>query len=100
MIKKITFATTGIFAMLVLSGTAPALAAKYKLQVDGLACPFCAYGIEKQFKKTSSVKKISFNINAGVITVITKKNSSMSRAQASKIIKKAGFTLRDFKKVK
>ena len=28
---------------------------EYQLRVDGLACPFCAYGIEKKLKKTEGV---------------------------------------------
>ncbi|MGN2393298.1 heavy-metal-associated domain-containing protein, partial [Pelomicrobium sp. G1] len=30
----------------------------YWLQVDGLACPFCAYGIEKKLRALDGVDKV------------------------------------------
>lgn len=77
--------------------TSTTMAAKYTLQVDGLACPFCAYGIEKQLNKTKGVTNIKININDGIITVTTAKGKTMSKAQAARIVKNAGFTLRGFK---
>ena len=35
-------------ALLLLLPAASAGSATYSLEVDGLACPFCAYGIEKK----------------------------------------------------
>ena len=97
MIKYLT--VSAFAASVLLSGSASALAGKYRLQVDGLACPFCAYGIEKQLKKTSGVTKVSVKINAGVVVVTMAKNTAMSKSQASGIVKKAGFSLRGFKKI-
>jgi len=94
------FSATAVALALIVTGAVSALAAQYKLQVDGLACPFCAYGIEKQLKKTAGVTKIGVDINAGIVTVTMAKNASMSKSQASQIVKKAGFTLRSFTKSK
>ncbi len=41
----------------------------YELQVDGLACPFCAYGIEKQLSSVDGVQSVDVDIKAGVVIV-------------------------------
>ena len=35
------------------------------IQVDGLACPFCAYGLEKHLKKINGVESIEINMKSG-----------------------------------
>ena len=44
--------------------TFPVFAAnvQYELRVDGLACPYCAYGIEKKIKALGGVDKGSIEI--------------------------------------
>ena len=75
-------------------------AAKYKLRVNGLACPFCAYGIEKKLKRAKGLKSLKININKGTIVVTMASGAVMSRAQAQRIVKDAGFTLSGFSKIK
>ena len=72
---------------------------QYRLQVDGLACPFCAYGIEKQLTRSDGVKDITVDIDAGTVTVTMADGAEMTKAQASQIVDDAGFTLRDFTKL-
>ena len=86
------------FGLSVLLVTTAAFAAqiKYQLQIDGLACPFCAYGIEKELIRTEGLDSIEIDINAGTVTVTMAEGAIMSRTQAIQIVKDAGFTLRDF----
>ena len=35
------------------------------VQVDGLVCPFCVYGLEKQLKKLQSVEGVTVDVDAG-----------------------------------
>ncbi len=72
---------------------------QYQLRVDGLACPFCAYGIEKELKRTEGVAGIAIDINAGIVTVTMTEGATMAEAKASQIVKDAGFTLGSFKEV-
>lgn len=72
---------------------------QYQLRVDGLACPFCAYGIEKELKRTDGVERIDIDINAGTVTVTMADGATMTEAQAARIVKDAGFTLAGFKQV-
>ena len=67
---------------------------EYQLRVDGLACPFCAYGIEKKLKKTEGVESIDIDVNRGLVIVIVAAGVTLTEAQMAKLINDAGFTLR------
>ncbi len=88
---------TAVLALsLLLPVAAFAAQTQYQLQVDGLACPFCAYGIEKELKRTDGVERIDIDINAGTVTVIMADGATMTEAQAAQIVEDAGFTLSGF----
>jgi copper chaperone CopZ len=70
----------------------------YTLKADGLACPFCAYGIEKQISKIESVEKVETDIKAGAVVVTMKEGASLNEAQAREAVEAAGFTLRGFER--
>ncbi len=98
---------TGMIRMVVLaiSLLLPAVAASakptaYQLRVDGLACPFCAYGIEKELTRTDGVETIDIDINAGIVTVIMAEGATLTEDQASRIVEDAGFTLGGFEEVR
>lgn len=76
----------------------PALAdvGRYTLQVDGLACPFCAYGIEKQLRRIEGVQAVDVDVPAGRIVVMLAEGGSLTEAQARKATEDSGFTLRAF----
>ena len=91
--------TTAFALALLFPLSAFASPSQYQLRVDGLACPFCAYGIEKELKRTEGVAGIAIDINAGIVTVTMAEGATMIEAKASQIVKDAGFTLRSFKEV-
>ncbi len=68
----------------------------YSLQVDGLACPFCAYGIEKKLSAIDGVEKIDVDIKEGQVIVTMASGASLSEDRARQAVKDAGFTLRAF----
>ena len=78
--------------------TAPAWAEShiYKLYVDGLACPFCAYGVEKTVGGLEGVKSIEIDIDAGIVNVTMKDNAILDKDVAKKAVDDAGFSLRKF----
>lgn len=86
-------------SVLLLPLAAVAAQTRYQLQVDGLACPFCAYGIEKQLTRMDGVDDIEVDINAGTVTVTMAAGTAMTKDQASQVVKDAGFTLREFTEV-
>ncbi len=68
----------------------------YSLQVDGLACPFCAYGIEKKLSTIDGVEKIDVDIKEGQVIVTMADGASLSEERAGQAVTEAGFTLRAF----
>ncbi len=70
----------------------------YRLRVDGLACPFCAYGAEKKLKALQGVKRVKVYINKGVIVLTLRQGAVLSRQQVERLIKEAGFSLRGFER--
>lgn len=82
---------------LVVAGTQAWAAKVYRIGVDGLACPFCAYGIEKHLKALPGVKNLRISVNAGTVTVTMRDGATLSKDVANRIIKEAGFTMRSFR---
>ncbi len=65
-----------------------------KMYVDGLACPFCAYGLEKKIKKVDGAKDLFIEINEGYITFTVPTSKKPSEEALQKLVKEAGFTVR------
>lgn len=78
----------------------PAAAAEdptvYTLQADGLACPFCAYGIEKQLNRIDGVESVETDVKSGTVIVTMKPGATLDEADAKRAVEAAGFTMRDF----
>lgn len=69
---------------------------RYRLSVDGLACPFCAYGIEKQLRRIEGVQTVDVDLKQGQVIVTTAEGHVLTEAQARRAAEDAGFTLRRF----
>ena len=80
--------------VLLWSSLAFAAGMQYDLRVDGLACPFCAYGIEKKFTRTEGVENVEIDLKNGLVVVKTSDGKSFTEDQLSNIIKDAGFTMK------
>lgn len=76
------------------SADTQATANAYVLRVDGLACPYCAYGIEKQFSNLQGVTGTTVNIAKGVVVVHVKPGTRFTAPQIKKTVNDAGFTLK------
>lgn len=83
---------------LMLFSTAAVLAQSdvYKLYVDGLACPFCTYGVEKKVTGLNGVRKVEIDIDAGFVAVTMADGATLDEAAARQAIDQAGFSLRRF----
>ncbi len=60
--------------------------------VDGMACPFCAYGVEKKLKKVVRVESITIRMKEGTATLSAKEGESINVSQVSEAIRESGFT--------
>ena len=91
-----------LFVAVTLSWSAAVLAGShvYKLHVDGLACPFCAYGVEKQVGGLDNVKSAEILIDEGIVAVTMASGKTLDEANAKQAISDSGYTLRKFERVK
>jgi copper chaperone CopZ len=64
------------------------------LRVDGLACPFCAYGLEKKLKKLKGYRSLEVFLNQGTVIVGWQADEPVDMQALQAAVKKAGFTLR------
>jgi len=71
----------------------------YKLQIDGLACPFCAFGIEKKLSEIEGVDQLDTDMKSGVILLTMKDGVLLDEIEAKKAVDRAGFTLRGLEQV-
>ena len=60
--------------------------------VDGMSCPFCAYGIEKRLKKVEGVRSVDISTKQGTARLVAKDEESIAVDQIPGAVKKAGFT--------
>lgn len=65
-----------------------------KIEVDGLSCPFCAYGLEKNLKKLEGVETIKIDVENAFVLLTIAEGKSIDEATIRKNIKDAGFTPR------
>ena len=89
----------GLMGILLLSDsifirTANAEIKSIAVSVDGLTCPFCAYGIEKKIMRLKGVKEIKILLNAGTVTLKCAENKNPAFADIRSAVKDAGFTPR------
>lgn len=88
---------SGLLLML-MSTAAMAVPQAYALQVDGLACPFCAYRLEKQLSAIEGVERIDVDIETGMVTVTMADGATLDEPEAKQVVEAAGFELRGFEK--
>ncbi len=64
----------------------------YTIKVDGLGCPFCAYGLEKKFKEFKSIKDTKIDMETGIFTFTYPSAQVLTIAQVEQKVKDAGYT--------
>lgn len=65
----------------------------YSLRVDGLACPYCAYGIEKKLNKIKGVRFMDMNLDKGIVSVEAKE-VQLDDAMLEQLFTDSGFSYR------
>ncbi len=68
----------------------------YVMRVDGLACPYCAYGIEKLLERRDEVEpgSIDIRLEEGLVIVRLLDGRHIDDATLEQLLADAGFTLR------
>ncbi len=68
----------------------------YAVGADGLACPFCAYGVEKQLTRIENVEAVETDLAKGVVLVTMAAGAELDEETAKNAVEAAGFTMRGF----
>ncbi len=71
---------------------------KYVLKVNGLTCPFCAYGLEKKLKKVKGVESVSIDLEKDEAILLIQEEAVVQEEAIRKAVKKAGFSVASLKK--
>jgi len=84
-------------AMMLLFVASSAMAAipHYEVRVDGLACPFCAYGLEKKLADLPGVSNVAIDLDSGLATFDVDERHTLPPAPVREAVREAGFTPRD-----
>jgi len=65
-----------------------------EVYVDGLACPFCAYGLEKKLKTLDAIQAMEVQIDEGRVLLDFKEGKRPTEDEIQQAVEKAGFTAR------
>ncbi|MFZ4125181.1 MAG: heavy-metal-associated domain-containing protein [Rickettsiales bacterium] len=76
-----------------------AYAGEIHAKVKGLVCAFCAQGVEHSFKEKASVDKVKVDLDAGLVTIITKEGQDISDADIKSTITDAGFDVTKIERI-
>ncbi len=72
--------------------------ATVRLRVDGMTCPFCAYGLEKKLGELESVDELIIRVSDGVVLIRLKEGSALPDDDLSRAVERAGFSLREIER--
>lgn len=88
-----------LLALAVLISPLTAFAGKVKVtvRVDGLSCPFCAYGLEKKLKKMEGMEDFQIDIEGGKVTITFKDKKFFEKKEVERVVKEAGFTPKEIR---
>lgn len=62
--------------------------------VDGLGCPFCAYGLEKKLKPLGAVEAMEVQLEKGRVLLAFREGESLTEDEIQEAVENAGFTAR------
>ncbi len=90
--KNTVIITLVISMMTVFSAFAQKGMDTFLIQVDGLGCPFCAYGLEKKFKEFKGIKDVKIDIETGNFSFAYPADQALTMEAVQKQVVKAGYT--------
>ncbi len=88
--KRILMAVVLLLSSMVVV-TGAFAAQQYKIGVDGLACPFCAYGIEKKLRAIPGARDVKVDLEEGRAT-FEAPSGAVTEQQVKQAVKDAGFS--------
>lgn len=68
---------------------------RMSVRIDGLACPFCVYGIEKKLGGVPGVREVHVDLETGLARLSVVEGEAPSPSEVERAIERAGFTPRE-----
>ena len=62
------------------------------VQMDGLSCPFCAYGLEKKLRKVDNVASLEIHVSEGRAVLNPEPGTSLDLMALEEAVRDGGFT--------
>ncbi len=92
-LRKVSITLLGLFLLsgLAIAGPQEVL----EIDVAGMTCAFCAYGVEKNLGKLAGVEKAQVSLEAKKARVVMKAGETPDETRIREIIRDAGFTPRE-----
>ena len=84
-----------ISALFFFSCPAYARVSSLVVEVNGMACPFCAFGVEKRMQHVPGVESVVVDILTGTARATAGPDGSIKYQDVSRAVKEAGFTAGD-----
>lgn len=75
-------------------GQAPAAGDSLRLNVDGMVCSLCAYGVERRLKKIEHVEGVRVELDSGLVVLTLRLGTAVSDSVLAAEVRRAGFALR------
>jgi len=69
------------------------------LRVDGMSCPFCAYGLEKRLREISSIDDLVIGVSDGLVQIRLVEGGKLTDEELDEAVKRAGFSLREIQRL-
>lgn len=85
-------ALLSLLALLALSLPMQAEIRKVTVAVDGMSCPFCAFGVEKRLRKVEGVESVEISTRDGTATAVANVGGSVAIEKIPAAVEAAGFT--------
>lgn len=85
-----------IFVLLIMAILLPPVVGwakeKVTVEVSGLSCPFCAFGLEKKLKQLPGAEKVTIQVDEGKAEIGVAEGKKITKEQVEQAVKDAGFT--------
>lgn len=87
---------TALAALISLFGATTAsaqTALQYEVRVEGLACPFCSYGLERTLREISGIDDVAVELSSGLARFEVADQQIVTPAAVRQAVVDAGFTV-------
>ena len=65
---------------------------EFSIMVDGLGCPFCAYGLEKKFREFKGIRNVRIDMETGFFTFNYPTEKALSLEEVTSQVEVSGYT--------